>query len=266
MTSCAGKKYLPERFSEDRRVSMILMASEQSERIMNLIYDVFAGRWSGLVLIGMVVFSLICQIRVKSTFSKYNLVRTVSGTTADMVARQILDMNGLYNVQIMRVAGNLTDHFDPRTNTVALSDSTFGNATVGAIGVAAHECGHAIQYARGYTPIKIRQTLYPVVSFCSGAWFWILAIGFFLEWLFVIEVGIAFYTIVVIFQLVTLPVEFDASNRAIKTLGDNMILTGEELAGAKKTLGAAAMTYVASFLTSFVQLLRLVLRASSRRH
>ncbi len=244
---------------------MILMAAEQSERIMSLIYDVFAGRWSGLVLIGMVIFSLICQIRVKSTFAEYNRVRTVSGATADMVARQILDMNGLYNVQIMRVPGSLTDHYDPRSNIVALSDSTYGNATVGAIGVAAHECGHAIQYARGYTPIKIRQSLYPAVNFCSGAWFWVLAIGIFFEWFFIIEVGIAFYTIVVIFQLVTLPVEFDASNRAIKTLGDNMILTGEELAGAKKTLGAAAMTYVASFLTSFVQLLRLVLRASSRR-
>ena len=154
---------------------MILMAAEQSERIMSLIYDVFAGRWSGLVLIGMVIFSLICQIRVKSTFAEYNRVRTVSGATADMVARQILDMNGLYNVQIMRVPGSLTDHYDPRSNIVALSDSTYGNATVGAIGVAAHECGHAIQYARGYTPIKIRQSLYPVVNFCSGAWFWVLS-------------------------------------------------------------------------------------------
>jgi len=244
---------------------MILMDTEHSAHIMDLIYDVFAGRWSGFVLWGMVIFSLICQIRVKSTFSRYNMVRTVSGATAAEVARQILDMNGLYNVQIMRVAGNLTDHYDPRTNVVALSDSTFNNPTVGAVGVAAHECGHAIQHAVGYTPIKIRTALYPAVSFCSAAWFWVLAVGFFLEWAIAIEAGIAFYMIVVIFQLVTLPVEFDASNRAIRTLRDNNIMTGEELAGAKKTLGAAAMTYVASFLTSLIQLLRLILRAQSRR-
>ncbi|MBO6302420.1 MAG: zinc metallopeptidase [Ruminiclostridium sp.] len=213
----------------------------------------------------MIIFSLICQVRVKSTFSKYNRIRTVSGATADTVARQILDMNGLYNVQIMHVPGQLTDHFDPRSNIVALSDSTYGNATVGAIGVAAHECGHAIQYANNYTPIKLRQTIYPLVNFCSGAWFWVLTIGFFLEMMFVIEVGIAFYMIVVAFQLITLPVEFNASNRAIKTLDENMILTGEELTGAKKTLSAAAMTYVASFLTSLVQLLRLVLRFIGRR-
>lgn len=243
---------------------MFLLANDNTT-FYDVVYEIFAGRFAGIVLIGMVIFSFICQVRVKSTFSKYNLVRTISGTTADMVARQILDMNGLYNVQIMHVAGSLTDHYDPRSNIVALSDSTYGNATVGAIGVAAHECGHAIQYARGYTPIKIRQSIYPLVSFCSNAWFWVLMIGFFLEWLFAIEVGIAFYTIVVIFQLITLPVEFDASNRAIATLRDNMILTGEELSGAKKTLSAAAMTYVASFLTSFVQLLRLVLRASGRR-
>ena len=243
---------------------MFIIAAEEFS-IYNTLYDVFAGRFSGLVLWGMIIFSLICQVRVKSTFSKYNRIRTVSGATADTVARQILDMNGLYNVQIMHVPGQLTDHFDPRSNIVALSDSTYGNATVGAIGVAAHECGHAIQYANNYTPIKLRQTIYPLVNFCSGAWFWVLTIGFFLEMMFVIEVGIAFYMIVVAFQLITLPVEFNASNRAIKTLDENMILTGEELTGSKKTLSAAAMTYVASFLTSLVQLLRLVLRFIGRR-
>lgn len=244
---------------------LLAAAEQQQTNFYDVVYDIFAGRFAGLVLIGMIVFSLICQIKVKSTFSKYNQVRTVSGTTAAEVARQILDMNGLYNVQIMHVAGNLTDHFDPRTNVVALSDSTFDNPTVGAIGVAAHECGHAIQHATGYTPIKIRQALYPAVSFCSGAWVWVLMIGLFLEMMLMVEIAIAFYTIVVIFQLVTLPVEFNASNRAIKTLGDNMILTGEELSGAKKTLSAAAMTYVASFLTSLVQLLRLLLQARGRR-
>ena len=245
---------------------LTLMVQETGSTTADLIYDVIAGRWSGLVLIGMVIFSLFCQINVKSTFSKYNRVRTVNGATAAQVARQILDMNGLYNVQIMRVAGNLTDHYDPRSNVVALSDSVFGSPTVGAIGVAAHECGHAIQYAKGYTPIKIRQAIYPVVSFCSNAWFWVLAIGFALEMMFFVEIGIVFYMVVTIFQLVTLPVEFDASGRAVRTLRDNMILTGEELSGAKKTLTAAALTYVASFLTSLLQLLRLILRANRRRN
>lgn len=244
---------------------MFLIAAEETVTFYDVVYEIFAGRFAGLVLLGMIILSFYCQIKVKTTFSKYNRVRTISGTTAGTVARQILDMNGLYNVQIMRVSGELTDHYDPRTNTVALSDSTYDNATVGAIGVAAHECGHAIQYANGYTPIKIRQALYPVVSFCSGAWIWILMIGLFLEWLFAVEIAIAFYTVVVIFQLVTLPVELDASNRAISTLRDNMILTGDELVGAKKTLKAAAMTYIASFLTSLVQLLRLLLRFSGRR-
>lgn len=243
----------------------MLTAAQQQNDFYDIVYEIFAGRFAGIVLIGMIVLSLICQIKVKTTFSKYNQVRTVSGATAAEVARQILDMNGLYNVQIMRVSGELTDHFDPRQNVVALSDSTFNNPTVGAIGVAAHECGHAIQYATGYTPIKLRQTIYPLVSICSGAWMWILMIGLFLEILFMVEVAVVFYSVVVVFQLVTLPVEFNASNRAIKTLNDNMILTGDELRGAKKTLSAAAMTYVASFLVSVVQLLRLVLRIIGRR-
>lgn len=242
-----------------------LLETEQSVQFWDTMYDLFAGRWAGLVLIGMLAFSFICQIKVKTTFSKYNQVRTVSGVTAAEVARQILDMNGLYHVQIMRVPGSLTDHFDPRQNIVALSDSTFNNPTVGAIGVAAHECGHAIQHATGYTPIKIRQAIYPAVNFCSGTWVWVLVIGSLLEMLSLIYVAIAFYMIVVIFQLVTLPVEFNASNRAIKTLGSNMMLTADELKGAKKTLSAAAMTYVASFLVSFLQLLRLLLSTRGRR-
>ena len=246
-------------------MTLLAIFAENSDEFYDLMYEIFAGRFAGIVLIGMVIISLICQIRVKTTFSKYNQVRTVNGITADMVARQILDMNGLYNIQIVRVSGSLTDHYDPRSNTVALSDTTYGNATVGAIGVAAHECGHAVQHAKGYGPIRLRQALYPVVNFCSKAWIWILLIGFWLEWFLAVEVAIVFYCVVVFFQLVTLPVEFDASNRAINTLRDNMILTGEELSGAKKTLSAAAMTYVASFLTSVVQLLRLVFRAMGRR-
>ncbi len=243
----------------------VLMETEHSAQFWDTMYDIFAGKWAGIAIIAMFLFSLICQIKVKTTFSKYNKVYTTNRATAAQVARQILDMNGLFHVQIMRVAGNLTDHYDPRTNIVALSESTFDNPTVGAIGVAAHECGHAIQHATGYTPIKIRQAIYPAVSFCSSLWIWVLVIGSVLEMLSLIYVAIAFYLIVVIFQLVTLPVEFNASNRAINTLGSNMILTTDELKGAKKTLSAAAMTYVASFLMSFLQLLRLLLSARGRR-
>lgn len=232
---------------------------------IDLMFDVFAGRFSGLVLIGMLLFSVFCQIKVKSTFSKYNLVTPANRMRAHEAARMILDDNGLYDVAVMHVPGNLTDHYDPRTNTVCLSDSTYNINSIGAIGVAAHECGHAIQYARNYTPIKIRQTIYPAVSFCSTAWFWVLALGFFLEWAVAIEAGIAFYSFVVLFQLVTLPVEFNASRRAIDTIYANNILTGSELDGARKVLSAAAMTYVASFLTSLLQLLRLILNFSRRR-
>lgn len=240
------------------------MASS-ARTIFNLIYDVFAGKFYGIVLIGMIVFALICQVRVKSTFNKYNMVTPQNRMRAHEAARLILDCNGLSNVAIMHVPGNLTDHYDPRTNTVCLSDSTYNINSIGAIGVAAHECGHAIQYARGYNPIRIRNNIFPLVNFCSGAWFWVLTVGFILQWLFIIEVGIVFYSVVVVFQLVTLPVEFDASKRAINTLEANQILVGGELDGAKKVLSAAAMTYVASFLTSLVQLLRLILQFSRKR-
>ena len=158
-------------------MNLLVIAAQSYEDFYDMMYEIFAGKFAGIVLLGMVVISLVCQIRVKTTFSKYNKVRTVNGMTADMVARQILDMNGLYNIQIVRVSGNLTEHYDPRSCTVALSDSTYGNATVGAIGVAAHECGHAIQHNKNYAPIKLRQALYPVVSFCSNTWIWILLIG-----------------------------------------------------------------------------------------
>ena len=229
----------------------------------DLLYELFAGRYEFIVLIGVVVFSLLCSVGVKTTFAKYNRVRTQSGETAAEIARKILDMNGLYNVQVVHIAGNLTDHYDPRTNTVALSDTVYSNATVGAVGVAAHECGHAVQHARGYIPIKIRQAVFPVVNICSMLWVYVLLAGFLFQWLGLVQVGILVYAAVVFFQLVTLPVEFNASGRALRTLKDNAILTGSELSGAGKTLTAAAMTYIASFLSSLVQLLRLLM--SSRR-
>ena len=214
-------------------------------------------------VIAAILFSAICSIRVNSVFNKYNRVATSAGLRACDAARQILDANGLYDVQITRVHGSLTDHYDPKRNLIALSDSVYESTSVGAIGVAAHECGHAIQYARSYTPIKLRNSIYPVVSICSNTWVWLFIIGCAIGMLFMTEVAILFFAVVVLFQLITLPVEFDASGRAIKTLAGMGLLYGEELTGARKVLSAAAMTYVAALLVSLMQLLRLI--AGTRR-
>lgn len=214
-------------------------------------------------VLAAILFSAICSIRVKTTFAKYNRERTSSGLRACDAARQILDANGLYDVQITRVGGNLTDHYDPKNNLIALSDSVYDSTAVGAIGVAAHECGHAIQYARSYAPIKLRNSIYPFVSICSRTWIWLFIIGCAIGMFFMTEVAILFFAVVVFFQLVTLPVEFDASGRAMKTLEGMGILYGSELSGARKVLSAAAMTYVAALLVSLMQLLRLL--SSSRR-
>ncbi|MBO5266608.1 MAG: zinc metallopeptidase [Ruminiclostridium sp.] len=218
-----------------------------------------------ILLFAAIIYSMIASASVKSTFAKYNKIYASSKMPACDVARQILEMNGIYDIQIVRVAGNLTDHYDPRKKIIALSDTVYGSSAVGAIGVAAHECGHAIQYAKSYGPIKARNTLAPVVNICSQAWVWVFMIGCALGSLFMAEVGIVFFSVVVLFQLITLPVEFDASNRAIKTLVDTGILYGEEVKGARKVLKAAAMTYVSALLVSLLQLLRLISSTRSRK-
>lgn len=218
-----------------------------------------------ILLFAAIIYSMIASASVKSTFAKYNKMYASSKMPACDVARQILEMNGIYDIQIVRVAGNLTDHYDPRKKIIALSDTVYGSSAVGAIGVAAHECGHAIQYAKSYGPIKARNTLAPVVNICSQAWVWVFMIGCALGSLFMAEVGIVFFSVVVLFQLITLPVEFDASNRAIKTLVDTGILYGEEVKGARKVLKAAAMTYVSALLVSLLQLLRLISSTRSRK-
>lgn len=204
------------------------------------------------------------QFRVNSTFNKYKQVRSARGLSAFEVARKILDMNGLYNVKIERTAGHLSDHFDPRTNVVRLSESTYDSQSVAAIGVAAHEVGHAIQHATAYVPIKIRNAFVPVVQISSYAAFPLAILGIVLANRFMIIAGILLFTAVVLFQLITLPVEFNASRRAIKTLDKSFILEGSELKGAKKVLGAAAMTYVASAAVAIGNLLRLLVLAGGR--
>ena len=171
-----------------------------------------------IALIAATIYAAAASISVKTTFAKFNNINVNSRIPACEAARQILDLNGLYDVQVVRIGGNLTDHYDPRKKVVALSDSVYGSAAIGAIGVAAHECGHAVQHARGYFPIRVRTALVPVVNVCSQAWVWVFMLGCFIGSLFVAELGIAFFGATAIFQLVTLPVEFNASSRAIDTL------------------------------------------------
>jgi len=217
-----------------------------------------------LVLIAFAL-SLFASFGVKRTYSKYEKVRSTRGYTAADVARAILDRNGLQHIRIERVGGNLTDHFDPRTNVVRLSDSTFGSSSVAAIGVAAHECGHAIQHATGYAPIKIRNSIVPVVNIGSTISMPLFVIGLFLGHYGLSLAGVILFSLVLVFQLITLAVEFNASTRAIKILDGGNILFDEELTGAKKVLTAAALTYVAGVASTALQLLRLLLILNRRR-
>lgn len=216
----------------------------------------------------MLILPIIAQINVTSTFNKYSKVRSSRGLTADQVARQILDSNGLYNVRIERVSGKLSDHYDPRDNVVRLSDSTYGNSSVAAIGVAAHECGHVCQHAENYGPIVLRSKLVPITNFCSRFWYFTFFLGLVFSELSIgtplVYASIIMFAAVIVFQLVTLPTEFDASSRALATLENNNLLEASEVPQAKKVLTAAALTYVTGLVVSLLQLLRL-LSASRRR-
>lgn len=218
-----------------------------------------------ILVVPAIIISLIAQMKVQSTYSKYSKVFAKGSKTAKEVTRAILDMNGLQNVGIESVAGSLSDHYDPRSNVIRLSDSVRGDVSVASIGVAAHEAGHAIQYAKGYAPIKLRNTVLPVANLGSRLSVPLILLGILFSFDPLVTIGILLFSTVLIFQLITLPVEFNASRRAIKTLETNGILVGEELTGAKKVLSAAAMTYVAAVLVSAMQLLRLVLINRRRR-
>lgn len=217
-----------------------------------------------LVIIALLL-SMFASFGVKATFSKYDKVANSRGLTGADVARRILDLNGLQNVRIERVSGSLTDHFDPRSNVVRLSDATYASNSVGAIGVAAHECGHAIQYAKSYAPIKIRNSIVPVVNIGNKLSMPLFILGLILGSYNLALFGAALFGLVLVFQVVTLPVEFNASRRAIKILDSNGILSETETKGAKKVLSAAAMTYVAAVAATALQLLRLLLIANRRR-
>ncbi len=201
------------------------------------------------------LLGLWAQMRVSRTFKKYSQIPTQGGLTGTDAAAAVLRSSGLSDVSIRPVAGNLTDHYDPRSRTLNLSENVGGAATVAALGVAAHEAGHAIQDAQKYRPMRIRQTLVPAAQFGSSLWFLPVIIGLFIGSTGLVNVGLVLFLAIVLFQLVTLPVEFDASKRALIALDGQHLLTADEMTGAKKVLSAAALTYVAGFVASVGQLL-----------
>lgn len=205
------------------------------------------------------LLSMWAQARVQGTFRRFSAVMSSRGLTGEQAARTILDRNGLYSVRVERIQGNLNDHYDPTQNVIRLSDPVFSNASVAAIGVAAHEAGHAVQHAVGYAPMKLRSAIIPVTKYGSSLSMPLIFVGFLLNALSLILGGIILFSLVVVFQLVTLPVEFDASARALRVLDESGMLYGDELAGAKKVLRAAALTYVAALLVSLMNLLRFIM-------
>lgn len=226
----------------------------------------FISNYYILVLIPVIV-AMFASFNVKSTYNKYEQIRNSRGLTGEMAARKILDANGLYNVRIEHISGQLSDHFDPGDNVVRLSDSTYASTSVAAVGVAAHEVGHAIQHAQEYTPMKLRRVVIPFTNIGSSLSYPLVIIGLAFNSVMgdlIINIGIVLFLAVVVFQFATLFVEFNASSRAMKTLEDDHILEGKELSMSKKVLTAAALTYVAALFTAIMNLIRLLLMASGR--
>ena len=225
--------------------------------------------WTYLVfIVPCIIITLICQIKVQSTFSKYSKIRNSRNITGAQAAEYVLRQNGVTGVRIEHVSGSMTDHFDPRTNVIRLSDTVYNSNSVAAVGVACHEAGHAVQHAEGYLPNKIRGIILPMAKIGSQlSWILILLglvftakVGFVL-----LYIGIVMFSLSVLFTIATLPVEFNASKRALECIRESDLLYGDEYTGAKRTLQAAAMTYVASALTAIMQLLRLIIIARGRR-
>ena len=217
-----------------------------------------------ILVIPAIIISMYAQFKVQSTYKKYSEVMSKKGLTAHDVTRKILDLSGLKNVKIEHIAGKLSDHYDPRTNVIRLSDSVYSDTSVASLGVAAHEAGHAIQHATGYFPIKLRNSVLPVANIGSRLSVPLIILGIILSFEPLISFGILLFSFVLLFQLITLPVEFNASRRALSILNDTNMLDESELIGSKKVLSAAAMTYVAAALVSATQLLRLLLISRNR--
>ncbi|MBQ8697146.1 MAG: zinc metallopeptidase [Clostridia bacterium] len=227
-----------------------------------------------VLMLAAMAFSLYAQFKVNSTFNKYSTVTSRGGRTAADIARMILDRNGLSHIRVERVSGNLTDHYDPKGNVIRLSDSVYGSTSVAAIGVAAHECGHAVQYGVNYAPIKLRAAIIPATRIGSNLAMPLILLGILMSTagsvqnnfgITIAYIGVALFSLSTVFQLITLPVEFNASNRALATLEGDSILSDAELKGAGKVLSAAAMTYVAALAVSLVNLLRMIALVNNRR-
>ena len=221
-----------------------------------------------LVVIGAVI-CIAASARVKNVFARYSRIQSHSGLTGREAAEQILHRNGIYDVQVIHIGGNLTDHYNPGNKTLGLSDTVYNSTSVAAIGVAAHECGHAVQHARGYVPLAIRGSLVPVANIGSMAAWPLILIGLFMNGqtaIFFINLGILLFSAAVLFQIVTLPVEFNASGRAVKVLESSGMLYPDEVDSVKKVLGAAALTYVAGAASMILQLLRLVIIGGRKRN
>lgn len=230
-------------------------------------YYGYVGMFDPTYVLVIIAFflTMFASFGVQSTFKKYDKIRNSRGLTGAETARRILDANGLYNIRVERVSGNLTDHYSPKENVIRLSDATYNSQSVAALGVAAHECGHAVQHQVGYVPIKVRNSIVPVVNICNFLSMPLFIIGLIFSIGSLAMFGAALFGMVLVFQLVTLPTEINASRRALQTITEMGLLEGDEYKGAKKTLTAAAMTYVAAVAATALQLLRLFLLANRRR-
>ena len=216
---------------------------------------------TGVIMIPVLLFSFYCQIKVKRAFRRYSSVHAMCGMTGAQAAARLLQLNGITDVQIRQISGTLTDYYDPKNKEICLSGDVYNATSVAAIGVACHEAGHACQHAQGYAPLKIRNAAIPATRIGSSLGIPLVLLGMVFTWRPLIMVGIVLYALVALFQLLTLPVEFNASHRALQTIESNQFLTEQEYRGAKKVLTAAALTYVAALASALATLLRLLLLA-----
>ena len=218
-----------------------------------------------LLVVPALIIAMVAQIKVQSTYKKYAQIASRSGITASEMTRRMLDTSGLTHVDVVHIGGNLTDNFNPKKQTISLSDPVYGSSSVAALGVAAHEAGHALQHAEGYFPLVLRSAIVPITQFGSAITPWLIILGLIFIFPVLIDVGIVFFGLAVFFQLVTLPVEFNASRRALASLESSGVLAADELGMTKRVLSAAAMTYVAGLLVSLMSFLRILLLFGNRR-
>ncbi|MCC8016147.1 MAG: zinc metallopeptidase [Clostridiales bacterium] len=225
----------------------------------------FAYYLTGFIMIPVIIFSFICQFKVNQNFKRYSAVRNSRGLTGAQAASEVLRLNGITDISVKPIAGNLTDHYNPASKEICLSQNVFNSPSIAAVGIACHEAGHACQHAKGYFPLKIRNAVIPATKFGSSLGIPLALFGLIFNFEPLIFAGIILYSVVAVFQLITLPVEFNASKRALAVIETNNFLSGAEYRGAKKMLTSAALTYVAALASSLATLLRLLLLAGRRK-